>query len=573
MERGVGPYGPDMRVSMLGVRGSIPVSLPEMQAVGGATSSIALARRGEAPSLVLDGGTGLLRWGRTFGPAPFVGSVLLGHLHWDHVIGLPFWPQLDDPRSRVRVLVPAGEPNAGGRKAGLVALERLMSPPLFPIGPSDLRAGVDYATYGPGSWDVHGWWVTALQIPHRGGYTMGLRVEGDGCALAYLSDHSPHELGRGSDGLGELHPAALRLADGVDLLVHDAQYTAAELETRGGFGHAAAEYAARLAGVSGARRLALFHHDPARTDPEVERVAALAAAQTTVPVLIARDGLTVDLRAATGPGRGLSQNPISPPTHAQDYREGLSAPATRISGTLGRVMLDLATREELPVDWPPLLALLEEPERRALLDGCRSLSFDRGAVVVQQGSRGASLHVVLSGRLGVQIGTASGDTAIINVLGPGDYVGELSLVDAERPRRTASVVALEPTRTLTMSAAAFRELRARHPAIQDLLITLLARRVTELSGELMDALYSDLDVRVRHRLLRLSDAYRDAVRTTTGGVRVPLTQQQLASMVGGTRPSINQILGRLQDSGIIEVHRGSITIHDASALMDHTPSA
>lgn len=556
-----------MRVSMLGVRGSIPVSLPEMQGVGGATSSLALACGGDPPSLVLDGGTGLLRWSRTFGSAPFVGTVILGHLHWDHVMGLPFWPQLDDPRSQVRVLVPEA-PGESGRQGALAALERLMSPPLFPIGPAQLRANVEFSTYGPGSWDVEGWWVTALPIPHRGGHMMGLRVEGGGCAMAYLSDHSPQDLGGGTAGVGEVHDAALRLCDRVDLLVHDAQYLASELGTRGGFGHAAMEYAAQLATASSARRLALFHHDPGRTDGEVEAAAEVASALTPVPVLVARDGLTVDLTTDPRPRGRPHTIPPSLRQGSPHYGEAWPAHPVWLMGAGARSTRDAAPREEELVDWPPLLALLEEPERRALLDGCRSLTFDRGAVVVQQGARGASLHVVMSGRLGVQIGTASGDTAIINVIGPGDYVGELSLVDAERPRRTASVVALEPTRTLAISAAAFRELRARHPAIQDLLITLLARRVTDLSGELMDALYSDLDVRVRHRLRRLAEAYQDSVRAPAGAVRVPLTQQQLASMVGGTRPSINQILGRLQDSGVLEVHRGSITIHNPTLLTD-----
>lgn len=299
-----------MRVTALGVRGSIPMTLPEMQGVGGATSAVAIARDGEAPSLVLDAGTGLLRWGRTFGGDPFRGSVILGHVHWDHIIGLPFWPQADREGATARVLVPQGElagpvgnllrpqgarrgpaDPTGTRSAALAALDLIMNPPAFPITADELRGDLTFETYGEGTMEVSGWEVTAREIPHKGSRTMGLRIVGDGGSLAYLSDHAPQVLGPGVDGLGELHEAALALADGVDLLIHDAQYTAAELPTRGGFGHAAVEYAARLGAAAGVGTVALFHHDPVRTDVEVEALAALARGAAPVSVVVAKDGM------------------------------------------------------------------------------------------------------------------------------------------------------------------------------------------------------------------------------------------------------------------------------------------
>lgn len=218
------------------------------------------------------------------------------------------------------------------------------------------------------------------------------------------------------------------------------------------------------------------------------------------------------------------------------------------------------------MELPPLLALLNETERQSLLEHCRRLRFAKGDVVISEGARAKSLQVILTGRLGVQLGTALGDYATINVLGPGDYFGELALVDAERPARTASVVALEDSTTLAMTAAAFRELQSRHPAVQDMLITLLARRVNELSAGLIEALYSGLDDRLRHRLAQLATVYSGPSGPNGQPVRIPLTQQQLASMIGGTRPTVNQILGRLQEAGYIEVTRGAITVHNVAAL-------
>ena len=115
---------------------------------------------------------------------------------------------------------------------------------------------------------------------------MGLRISDGRSSIAYLSDHAPHQLGPGADGLGELHSAAVELADGVDLLIHDAQYTAHELPGRADWGHAAADYAVTLGSHCKVGRVLLFHHDPSRTDAQV------LAMRDTMKV---PDGLAVDV--------------------------------------------------------------------------------------------------------------------------------------------------------------------------------------------------------------------------------------------------------------------------------------
>jgi ribonuclease BN (tRNA processing enzyme) len=113
-------------------------------------------------------------------------------------------------------------------------------------------------------------------------------------AIAYLCDHGPSELGPGPDGWGPYHDAALSLAEGVDLLIHDAQHTAEELPAVRHFGHSAAEYAVRLGEVAGAKAVLLSHHDPNRTDDEVDAIVARFS-DRSISVTGASEGVTIDL--------------------------------------------------------------------------------------------------------------------------------------------------------------------------------------------------------------------------------------------------------------------------------------
>jgi len=215
------------------------------------------------------------------------------------------------------------------------------------------------------------------------------------------------------------------------------------------------------------------------------------------------------------------------------------------------------------MDWP-LLASLDEDERRRVLSAARRRTYARGDVLVREGDPSDSLHLVASGRLAVRVSTRDGDNATINLLGAGDYFGELSLLDGQPLTRSATIVALEPAQTLSLSAAEFRDLRRRHRAADHLLLTLMARRVEELSGRLLEALYDGLDQRVHRRLAELSDLYADGRGPTT----IPLTQEHLAELVGGTRPTVNQILRKLEDEGVVALGRGKVTVLDRAWLDD-----
>jgi len=218
------------------------------------------------------------------------------------------------------------------------------------------------------------------------------------------------------------------------------------------------------------------------------------------------------------------------------------------------------------MEWP-LLASLDEDERRRVLASARPRTYARGDVVVREGDPSDSLHLVAAGRLAVRATTSEGDNATINLLGPGDYFGELSLLDGQPPVRSATIVALETAQTLSLSAAEFRDLRRRHRAADQLLLTLMARRIEELSGRLLEAMYDDLDRRVRRRLAELAELYADG----PDPVVVPLTQDHLAELVGGTRPSVNQVLQALVAGGAVALGRGRVTILDRDRLQQSIP--
>ena len=176
-------------------------------------------------------------------------------------------------------------------------LARCFSPPHFPVEPRELGGGWTFAEIAEGTRALEGFEVLARQIPHKGGRTFGYRVSDGTGSIAYLSDHSPTSLGPGPDGLGERHESALALADGVDLLITDAQHLAAQFPDVAFLGHASVEYDVELAVEAGVRTLVLFHHDPWRTDDEVDALLGLARERAAgrVEVIAAREGLEVGL--------------------------------------------------------------------------------------------------------------------------------------------------------------------------------------------------------------------------------------------------------------------------------------
>lgn len=211
---------------------------------------------------------------------------------------------------------------------------------------------------------------------------------------------------------------------------------------------------------------------------------------------------------------------------------------------------------------PQVLQSLPDADAEVLLRAGRTNDYARRETVVQEGDVADSFHIVLRGRAAVRVTTPEGENAIVNIVGPDDHFGEVSLLGHSEPRRTASIVALEPLRTLSIPAAVFGELRDRNPRLERLVSSILARRVDELSAQLVEAMYDSLERRVVGRLSSLAGVYGSPSATVT----IPLTQEELSQLVGGARPSVNQILRRLADEGLVDVRRGRILVTDAERL-------
>ena len=274
-----------MAITFHGVRGSTPCDDPSIARYGGNTSCVSVAAPGEEP-LLFDLGTGL----RYFGAAQpvdraFRGNCLLTHLHWDHLQGVPFFAPLLCEGARLDVYAP---PHGDETVADL--FHRTFTPPLFPVELASLPGEVVFHDVGDDEFRIGGFQVTSRLVPHVGP-TCGYRVEWAGRSVTYLSDHQQPR-----DGSFAVAPGALDLCEGVDVLIHDAQYTPAEFARKRDWGHSMIEYAVWLGVTAGVRTLVLFHHDPSHDDDMIDALSASAAAcarHSGVEVVAAREGLVL----------------------------------------------------------------------------------------------------------------------------------------------------------------------------------------------------------------------------------------------------------------------------------------
>ncbi len=238
--------------------------------------------------IVLDLGTGLRFWGVTAARPDFRASALVSHLHWDHVQGLPFFSPIHEADSRLDIYAP--------RQEGVTleeAFNAFLTPPYFPVTLKDLAGTVTFTELGEETFELGAATVTSALVPHLGP-TVGYRIETGGVSIAYVSDHQ--QPGCGATAVSE---RVLALCSGVDLLIHDAQYTDIEFVQKREWGHCTLDYAVEVAAQAGVKRLALFHHDPSHTDDMVDsmlrQAARAAAARGVGEVMAASEGLRISL--------------------------------------------------------------------------------------------------------------------------------------------------------------------------------------------------------------------------------------------------------------------------------------
>lgn len=273
------------QVRFWGVRGSIAVSGSETSHYGGNTACVEM--RCGRHILLFDAGSGIRPAGRALGPDARNIDLFFTHCHYDHIIGFPYFAPLYDPR--VRLSVWSG--HLAGEMTTLQMIEKFMRPPWFPAKLDVCKANLTCRDFVSG--DVlrprSGVTIRTASLLHPGG-CIGYRVEWGGRAVALVTDteHVP----------GVLDPAIVGLIRGADLVIYDCNYTEAEMPSRKGFGHSTWQQGAKLCEAAGAHRLAIFHHDPARTDTELAAIE-LQARQTFAGAFAARDGQTIEFSRRT----------------------------------------------------------------------------------------------------------------------------------------------------------------------------------------------------------------------------------------------------------------------------------
>jgi phosphoribosyl 1,2-cyclic phosphodiesterase len=280
-----------MHVEIWGCRGSLPTPGPETVHYGGNTSCVEVSFE-NGTVLVLDAGSGIRRLGLELaGRGIRRLHVLLTHLHLDHLEGLRFFAPLFDERVTLEIW---------GPPSPLFSLQeriaRSFSPPLFPVDLRRVPATVCFHDVPRRPWRIDGVSLSAALVAHPGP-TLGFRIQTASASLAYLPDHEPALAGpiaaRSRDWI-----SGCSIAEGVDLLLHDAQYSEDEYGERVGWGHSSIADAVAFSRAAGARRLVLFHHDPSHPDDALERLRSQAqtlAAVDDEPPALAHEGMVVDL--------------------------------------------------------------------------------------------------------------------------------------------------------------------------------------------------------------------------------------------------------------------------------------
>jgi ribonuclease BN (tRNA processing enzyme) len=254
-----------MKAVLWGTRGSLGSASAETVMYGGDTSSVELVTS-KGTILVLDAGSGVRRLGSAVPENVTRVDLLLTHLHMDHIQGLGFFGPMYNPNIEAHVWGPASSSESLRTR-----LSRYLSPPLFPVCVRDLP-NVYFHDVMPGSFEIADATISADFICHPDP-TLGYRIEADGASLAYMPDHEP--------ALGSQLPyqpdpewtSGYSIARGVDVLIHDAQYTEAEYLTHIGWGHSSMRQTTAFATLAEVGQLVSFHHDPSHSDSMLEEIA------------------------------------------------------------------------------------------------------------------------------------------------------------------------------------------------------------------------------------------------------------------------------------------------------------
>jgi phosphoribosyl 1,2-cyclic phosphodiesterase len=279
-----------VKIRFWGVRGSFAMSGRDFLRYGGNTTSVELVTAG-GHRLLIDLGTGATELAKNlmsseFGKGQGKLPILLSHTHLDHIQGLPFFTPFFIKGNEIRIL--GADPNSGSSLEA--TLQNQLAPHYSPLnGLENLAAGVSIETVRPpAAISLPGFEVSTIPVPHGSMWTTAYRISADGKTVTYLSDVEYPDL--------DAPPAeVLALAQGADLLIHDAMHADHDYDLRRGWGHSPARAGVVVAERAGAQKLALFHHSPDATDAMIDEVVQRTSARTAVPVFAAAEGSYLDV--------------------------------------------------------------------------------------------------------------------------------------------------------------------------------------------------------------------------------------------------------------------------------------
>jgi phosphoribosyl 1,2-cyclic phosphodiesterase len=333
-----------MQVKFWGTRGSIPKPGPGTVRYGGNTSCVEV-RAADGTLIILDCGTGAHDLGQHLvrtAAGPVRGSLLISHTHWDHIQGIPFFAPFFTPGNEWDIYAPQGF-----GETLRTTLAGQMEYTYFPITADAFGASIRYHNVSEGEFRIGDVRILTRYLNHPA-LTIGYRIECDGAALVYACDHEPHDGASATaagpvQGQDALHSAFFK---GADLVIHDAQYTAEEYPAKAGWGHSTYHYAVNVCGPAGVGKLALTHHDPLRSDEQIDGLvdAARTLADGTIDIVAASEGMVIELTGLQARALGQAPTPAAQPEAMSDRL----IVATLDSGLLGRVA-EVAAEEQLKV--------------------------------------------------------------------------------------------------------------------------------------------------------------------------------------------------------------------------------
>jgi phosphoribosyl 1,2-cyclic phosphodiesterase/DNA-binding response OmpR family regulator len=380
-----------VRVQFWGTRGSIAKPGPSTARYGGNTSCIE-AQSARGTLVIVDCGTGGHSLGQNLmsaGAKGLRGHILISHTHWDHIQGIPFFAPLFVPGNEWDIYGPKGLGQSLRE-----ALAGQMQYTYFPVTLDQCGAKIRYHDLVEGTFDIDDIKVSTHYLNHPA-LTLGYRLEADGVAVVYASDHEPHSRMLAT-GQGEITGQDLGHAEFVnraDLLIHDAQFTAEEYPAKIGWGHSTVEYVVELSKYAEVKRVALTHHDPLRDDDAIDRLLASIRARlrekgSSLDVFAAVEGQVVEVAPSHGKSPTCrarefqAQMPIEPALAESSVLLGIvdtkmAAAFSKVIRTEGihvEFFSDLDEARKLIAKDRPSLAILEhDPPRIDGMETCRAI--------------------------------------------------------------------------------------------------------------------------------------------------------------------------------------------------------